>query len=115
MFQMSSVDSTFIIDDLLRIVAHAHDQMETNMEDNTIQWGKRLLIQDLSEYDALMHFHFCKAHLHEVADNIWPRLHVFLCGNRSSIKMNNGTYSPPYETLLLLVLYWLSRPRPKHI
>ena len=25
--------------------------------------------------------------------------------------MNNGTYSLPYETLLLLVLYRLSRPR----
>ena len=61
--EVSSIDSTFIIDDLLGIVAQVHDQMETGMEDNTIQWGKRLLIQDLSEDDALTHFSFCKAHL----------------------------------------------------
>jgi hypothetical protein len=30
----------------LGIVAQVHDQMETGMEDNTIQLGKRLLIQD---------------------------------------------------------------------
>ena len=59
--EVSSVDLTSIIDDILRIVAHAHDQMEPGMEDSTIQWGKRLLIQDLSEDDALMHFCFHKS------------------------------------------------------
>ena len=55
MSEMSSVDSTSIIDDLLGIVAQVHDQMEADMEDNTIQQRKRLLIQNLSEDDALMH------------------------------------------------------------
>ena len=58
MSELSSVDSTSIINDLLGILAHVHDQMEAGMEDNTIQLGKRLLIQDLSEDDALSHFHF---------------------------------------------------------
>ena len=40
MLEVSSVDSTSIIDDLLRIVGYVHDQMETGMEDRTIQWGK---------------------------------------------------------------------------
>ena len=111
MSEVSSVDSTSIIVVLLRIVAHVHDQMETGIEDNTIQCGNRLLIQDLSEDDTLMHFCFCKAHLQEVADKLWPRLQCFLSGHRGSIKVNNGTYSLPYETLLLLVLYRLSRPR----
>ena len=110
MSNIRSIDSTSIIVDLLGIVALVHDQMETGMEDNTIQWGKRLLIQDLSEDDALMHFCFCKAHLQEVADKLWPRLQCFLSGYKSSMKVNNGTYSLPYETLLLLVLYRLSRP-----
>ena len=88
-----------------------HDQMEIGMEDNTIQWGKRLIIQDLSEDDALSHFCFQKVHLQEVADKLWPRLQCFLVGHRDSIKVNKGTYSLPYETLLLLVLYRLSRPR----
>ena len=111
MSEVSSVDSTSIIDDLLGIVAQVHDQMEIGMEDNTIQWGKKLIIQDLSEDDALTHFRFRKVHLQEVADKLWPRLQCFLRGHRGSIKVNNGTYSLPYETLLLLVLFRLSRPR----
>ena len=69
-FEVSSVDSTSILDGLLGIVAQVHDQMETGMEDNTIQWGKRLLIQNLSEDYALMHFCFDRAHLQEVADKL---------------------------------------------
>ena len=111
MSEVSSIDSASIIDNLLGIVAQVHDQMETGMEDNTIQWGKRLIIQDLSEDDALTHFCFQKVHLQEVADKLWPRLQSFLIGHRGSIKVNNGTYSLPYETLLLLVLYKLSMPR----
>ena len=111
MSEVSSVHSTSIIDDLLGIVVQVHDQMEIGMEDNTIQWGKKLIIQDLSEDDALTHFCFCKDHLQEVADKLWPRLQCFLRGQRGSIKVNNGTYSLPYKTLLLLVLYRLSRPR----
>lgn len=42
---------------------------------------------------------------------LWQSLLVFLSGNRGSIKVNNGTYSLPFESLLLLVLYMLSRPR----
>ena len=40
--EVSSVDSTSIIDDLLRIVAQAHDQMETGIEDSTMQSGKKI-------------------------------------------------------------------------
>ena len=54
MSEVSNIDSTSLIDDLLGIVAQVHDQMEKGMEDNTIQWGKRLLIQDLSKDDALI-------------------------------------------------------------
>ena len=111
MSEVSSVDSTSKIVNLLGIVAQVHNQKETCMEDNTIQWGKSLLIQVLSDDDALTHFCFCKAHLQEVADKLWLRLKCFLRGHRGSIKVNNGTYSLPYETLLLLVLYRLSRPR----
>ena len=34
--EVSSVDTTLIIDDLLGIVAQVYDQMETGMDDNTI-------------------------------------------------------------------------------
>ena len=42
MLGMSSVDSTSIIVDVLRIVAQMCDQMETGMEDNTIHWEKKI-------------------------------------------------------------------------
>jgi hypothetical protein len=63
MSEVSSLDSTSIIENLLGIVAQMHDQMEIGMEENTIQWGKRFIIQDLSEDDALSHCCFCKVHL----------------------------------------------------
>ena len=37
MSNVSSIDSTSIIDDLLGIVAQVHGQMETGMEDNNFQ------------------------------------------------------------------------------
>ena len=40
--EVSSVDSTSNIDDLLRIVAQVHDQMETGIEDSIIQSGKKI-------------------------------------------------------------------------
>ena len=46
MSEVSSVDLTSIIDNLLGIVAQVPDQIETCMEDNTIQWGEGLFIQD---------------------------------------------------------------------
>ena len=73
--------------------------------------GKITYSRFLSKDNALTHFCFCKVHLHEVADKLWPRLQCFIRGHRGSIKVNNGTYSPPYNTILLLVLYRLSRPR----
>ena len=73
--------------------------------------GERLLIQDLFEDDALTHFCFCNIHLQEVADKLRPTLQCFIRGHRGSIKVNNGTYSLPFEALFLLVLYRPSRPR----
>ena len=58
-----------------------------------------------------MHSCFCNAHLQKVTDKLWSRLQIFLSQNKGSIKVKNDTYSLPYETLLLLVLYRLSRPR----
>ena len=98
--EVSSVDSTSIIHDLLGIVAQVHDQIEIGMEDNIIQWGYRLLIQDLSEDDALTHFCFCKVHLQEGADKLWPRLQCFLRGHRGSIKVNNEC-----STLTILLFF----------
>ena len=72
--------------------------------------GKKINYSRLSKVDALSHFHFCNFHLQDVAEKLWPRLQCFVICHRGSIKVNNDTYSLPYETLLLLVLYRISRP-----
>ena len=37
---MSSIDSTFIIKDVIQVGVQMYECMETGIEDNTIQWGK---------------------------------------------------------------------------
>ena len=55
---MSSIDSTFIIEEVIQVTVQMYECMETGIEDNTIQWGKRSLIEDLSEVDAVTCFCF---------------------------------------------------------
>ena len=108
---MGSIDSTLVIEEVIQVSVQMYKCMETGMEDNTIQWGEKILIEDLSKDDAVTHFQFRKVHLQEVANQLWPRLQFYLSGHKGSVKVKNGKYSLPYETLLLLVLYRLSRPR----
>ena len=67
---MSSIDSTFIIEEVIQATVQMYEYMETGIEDNTIQWGKRILIEDLSEDDAVTHLCFRKIHLQEVANQL---------------------------------------------
>ena len=60
---MSSIDSTFIMEEVIQVTVQMYECMETGIEDNNIQWGKRILIEDLSEDDAVTHFCFRKVHL----------------------------------------------------
>ena len=108
---MSSIDSNLVIEEVIQVSVQMYECMETGMEDNTIQWGGKILIEDLSKDDAVTHFQFRKVHLQEVANQLWPRLQFYLSGHKGSVKVQNGKYSLPYETLFLLVLYRLSRPR----
>jgi hypothetical protein len=41
---MSSIDSIFIIEEVIQVTVQMYECMETAIEDNTIQWGKRILI-----------------------------------------------------------------------
>jgi hypothetical protein len=73
-----------------------------------------LTIEELSEDDALTFFRFRKEHLQIVADKLWPRLAPYLLGEKGCIKFGFGRYSCGYETLLLLMMYRLSRPCQIH-
>jgi hypothetical protein len=106
---MSSIDSTLIIEEVIQVAIQMYERMETGIEDNTIQWGERILIEDFSEDDAVTYFHFRKVHLQEVANQLWQRLQCYLSGHKGAVKVQNGKYTLPYETLL--VLYRFSRPR----
>ena len=108
---MGCIDSTLVIEEVIQVSVQMYERMETALEGNTIQWGKKILIEDLSEDDAVTHFQFRKVHLQEVANQLWPRLQIYLSCHKVAVKVENGKYSLPYETLLLLVLYRLSRPR----
>ena len=35
------------------------------IEDHTVEWSRQLLVSDISESDALEHFHFRREHLQE--------------------------------------------------
>ena len=108
---MGSIDSTLVIEEVVQVSVQMYEYMETGMEENIIQCGKNILIEDLSEDDAVTHFHFRKVHLQDAANQIWPRLQFYLRGHKGAVKVQNGKYSLPYETLLLLVLYRFSRSR----
>jgi hypothetical protein len=75
------------------------------------RWKCGLSIDGLSSDDALTFFRFRKVHLQEVSDKLWPRLSIYFIGTKDAILSGNGHYSAPFETLLLLVMFRLSRPR----
>ena len=108
---MGSIDSTHVIEEVIQVSVQMYEYMETGMENNSIPCRKNIFIEDLNEDDAVTHFCFRKVHLQEVANQIWPRLQFYLSVHKDAVKVENGKYSLPYETLLLLVLHRLSRPR----
>ena len=53
--EVSRVDTTSIINNLLVFETKVQYQMGSGMEENTIQCRTRLILQDLSDNDALTH------------------------------------------------------------
>jgi hypothetical protein len=80
------------------------------MEDHTIKWGKRVIIADQSEDDALSYFCFRKKDLQDLANKLWPRLMESLGDDPGNVVVKTR-YAMPYETLLLLIMFRFLRPR----
>ena len=84
-----------------------HTVVFTPIEDASIEFGRRLTIEDFNESQCIMYFRFRKEHLKDVAKALWPKLALegrydsILCANR---------YRCPFETALLILLYRFSRP-----
>jgi hypothetical protein len=93
----ASSDGFSAIDDALQWAAAIFSDLEGSLEDLTIKQRQNhdgLLIKDVSDDDAIAHFRFRKAHLQELADSLWPRLHGFLgsavqCSRRCLIIFEN--------------------------
>ena len=114
----SSDDERMLVDSVeeaLLVATTILDDLEMEIEDKTIRWRSKhdggVMIEDLTDDDAISHFRFRKPHLQEVADKLWPRLREYLAGSKTFILFNNGNYSAPYETLFLMLLFRFSRPR----
>ena len=103
------------IKEALQVATTILDDLEMEIEDKTIRWRSKhdggVMIEDLTDDDAISHFRFRKPHLQEVANKLWPRLREYLVGSKTFIIFNNGNYSAPYETLFLMLLFRFSRPR----
>ena len=81
------------------------------LEDPTINWGKSMLVDDISENDAITEFRFRKDHLQTIADRLWDKgLGLLLDGTKEKVKVENN-YETPYETGILAVLFRISFPR----
>jgi hypothetical protein len=71
----SSDNEQMLVDSIkeaLQVATTILDDLEMEIEDETIRWRSKhdggVMIQDLTDDDAISHFRFQKSHLQEVAD-----------------------------------------------
>lgn len=91
------------------VLLWAH-RVHTKILNHRIEFGRRVIIADFCESECITHFRFRKLDLQAMADQLWPRLSIFLGPNRENITLQNR-YHAPFETCLLLYLFKMSRPR----
>ncbi len=107
------IDNTINV--TMQMVVSLFWDLEGGLEHSLIRWSQRhegLLICEISEDNAIVHFCLRKPHLQELSDMLWPRLHQFLPGARSPnlLVFENENYSTPYKTMLLMNPFRFSRP-----
>jgi hypothetical protein len=90
--------------EIFRVIHRIACRLFGGMEDTTIQFGQRLTISNLNDAQCLDEFCFWKEDLQLVADSLWPKVGLFLTGDRERIVVDNH-YTAPYETCLLLTFY----------
>ena len=103
------------LETVIEAIAEVCNDIEEGIEDSTIEWrGKRVIVEDLSEDDAIFHlFRFRKKHLQQdMVDKLWPRMQPYLNtkSKKTGIIFGDGRYCYPYETLFLMVLFRFSGP-----
>lgn len=105
----SSMDAIAALLPLLANIAGLRQRIYSHVQDGSIRFGRRPLINDFNDSQCLQLFRFRKPELYDLANKLWPRIEPYLDGERSGI--NCKDYRVPYETCLLLYLARLSFPR----
>ena len=116
-FSDISIDSLELLDyedEAIRLhtnrLCDYHDEVFKPIEDESIAFGRRLLIEDVNKSTCLSDFRFRKKQLQDFENQLWPRIAPFLNGHKDHLLLGKK-YRAPYETCLLVTLYRFSYPR----
>ena len=102
---LSSESSIDTVDMVLETTVRYGNAIYQRFFDPSIDFmAPPLVVGDLDESSCISEFRFRKEHLQELANLLWPKLSLFLEGDKDKIKVKNK-YTCPYETGILLVLY----------
>jgi hypothetical protein len=108
---LSSESSIDMVDMVLETTVRYGNSIYHRFFDPSINFmAPPLIVGDLDESSCISEFRFRKEHLQELANLLWPKLSLFLEGDKDKIKVKNK-YTCPYETGILLVLYRFAKPR----
>jgi hypothetical protein len=105
----ASDDSSIMLEELLKANIDVNEKLHTPKFNPSIEWGRRLRIDDIQGSDMIDNFRFRKEELHEICDKFWEIGALYADGEKESIRCIND-YKCPWETGFLILLYRLHRP-----
>jgi hypothetical protein len=105
----ASDDESVMLEDLLKANIDTNVKLHTPIFNPSIEWGRRLRIDDIQGSDMIDNFRFRKEELHEICDKLWEIGAMYADGEKESILCVND-YKCPWETGFLILLYRLHRP-----
>ena len=88
-----------------------HSEVHKIIEDDCINFNKRLLIDIFNEAQCLERFRFRKCHLIELAEALWSQMLPYLLRDSQYDRIRcTNDYRCPFETTLLIMMFRFSRP-----
>ncbi|MDX1903259.1 MAG: transposase family protein [Thermonemataceae bacterium] len=89
---------------------HQRARVLCPIEDDNIVFGQTKTINNFTEHECLLYFRFLKDDLIEVANQLWPRLRIYLNSNDVRRIEVGNKYIAHYETCLCAYLFKMSHP-----
>jgi hypothetical protein len=109
---ISSVDTEDILLAAAVEVEIWNHRLRTNVRKEGVEYGRKLIIADMTEEFCVTECRFRKCDLQELSDKLWPRMQrYFPIGSLRDAILLPGRYTVHFETALLLYLYRLAKPR----